>query len=324
MENSRKWLQTMEVILAAMLIIMACAVLWEKGRNNLHKVSVIIQNSDGHQWSAFRYGLKMAAQDQEIEIVIASTGDVLTVEEELDTIRREIDHGADAVIVQPVPGADLEKKLKKLEKKVPIMLVECTAAKEQEKSLFPVVEPDHDAMGRALAEELLKDYNGNLSGKTVGIVTESDETESVRNRIKGFEEILKDTGAECSWTISDCSAETGENSLEAKPEVDLVIALDDHSLITTAEYAAANNLHGALVYGIGNSTEAVYYLDTGTVECLVVPDEFSAGYQSLTEAAESLEHFFRKMKSRTVSHTVIRREELFTRENQEILFTMSQ
>ena len=35
------------------------------------------------------------------------------------------------------------------------------------------------------------------------------------------------------------------------------------------EYAAANNLHGALVYGIGNSTEAVYYLDTGIVGCLV-------------------------------------------------------
>lgn len=324
MENSRKWLQTMEAILAAMLIIMAFAMLWEKGRNNLHKISVIIQNSDDCQWSAFRYGLKMAAQDQEIEIVIASTGDVMTVEEELDTIKREIDHGADAVIVQPVPGADLEKKLKKLEKKVPIMLVECTAAMEQEESLFPIVEPDHDAMGRALAEELLKDYNGNLSGKTVGIVTESDETESVRNRIKGFEEILKDTGAECSWTLSDCYAETSENSLEAQPEVDLVIALDDHSLIMTAEYASENNLHGALVYGIGNSTEAAYYLDTGTVECLVVPDEFSVGYQSLTEAAESLGHYFRKMKSRTVSHTVIHREELFKRENQEILFTMSQ
>ena len=31
----------------------------------------------------------------------------------------------------------------------------------------------------------------------------------------------------------------------------------------------------------GNSTEAVYYLDTGIAGCLVVPDEFNVGYQSL-------------------------------------------
>ena len=62
-------------------------------------------------------------------------------------------------------------------------------------------------------------------------------------------------------------------------------ALDDNSLTAAGECSASNNLHGAVVYGIGNSTEAVYYLDTGSVECLVVPDEFNVGYQSLTEMA---------------------------------------
>lgn len=106
--------------------------------------------------------------------------------------------------------------------------------------------------------------------------------------------------------------------------MDFVVALDNGSLTTAGEYSAANNLHGALVYGIGNSTEAVYYLDTGAVECLVVPDEFSMGYQSLTETAKRLQNFFYMMEDNTVSHTVIRREELFSEKNQEILFTMSQ
>ena len=70
--------------------------------------------------------------------------------------------------------------------------------------------------------------------------------------------------------------------------------------------------------------EAVYYLDTGIVECLVIPDEFSVGYQSLTEVAKNLNHFFHKMKNHTLSYTVLHREELFAEENQEILFTMSQ
>ena len=70
--------------------------------------------------------------------------------------------------------------------------------------------------------------------------------------------------------------------------------------------------------------EAVYCLDTGLVRCLIVPDDFNMGYHSLTEAAEGLGHIFKKLESRTVSFTVMRRNELFTKENQEILFTMSQ
>lgn len=67
-----------------------------------------------------------------------------------------------------------------------------------------------------------------------------------------------------------------------------------------------------------------YYLDTGAVECLIVPDSFNVGYQSLTESVKCLRNLLYRMQDTTVSHTVIRREDLFTKENQDILFTMSQ
>ena len=316
MNNSGKWFHVIEAVLAVMVILMAAAMLLEKNSKQYRKISVVIQDAEDTQWAAFRYGLKMAAQDQKVELVVASTADALTKEEQLNTIKREIELGADAVIVQPVPGDDLEQKLRHLEKKVPIMLVEYTAAKEREKSQFPSVEPDHSAMGEALAEELKKDYCGNLSGKKYGILMKSDAPHAMNSRRQGVEKALQDTGIVCSWVV--------DSSVENKPKVDIVIALDNNSLIKAAEQAAANNLHGALVYGIGNSTQAAYYLDIGSVECLVVPDEFSVGYYSLTEAAERLRHFFRGMKSRVVAYTVIRREELFEERNQEILFTMCQ
>ncbi len=170
MNNSGKWFHVIEAVLAVMVILMAAAMLLEKNSKQYRKISVVIQDAEDTQWAAFRYGLKMAAQDQKVELVVASTADALTKEEQLNTIKREIELGADAVIVQPVQGDDLEQKLRHLEKKVPIMLVEYTTAKEREKSQLPSVEPDHSAMGEALAEELKKDYCGNLSGKKYGIL----------------------------------------------------------------------------------------------------------------------------------------------------------
>ena len=305
MKNSKRLFILIEAVLAAMVIVLAFVMLQEKNGRDLDKVSVIIQNSDDNQWSAFKYGLRMA-------------------EEEKSLIEREIENGADAIIVQPAPDADTENMLRDVEKKVPVMLAGCTASKEKEDSALPVTEPDHYAMGTALAEELLKDYSGNIEGKTVGILSETADSEAAANREKGFLDGLKDTGAVISWSVYDSFSETDENALEFRSRVDFVIALDDNSLRTAGKYSAAKNLHGALVYGIGNSTEAVYYLDTGFAECLVVPDEFNVGYQSLTETAESLDDYFHTMQNRTVSYTVIRRDTLFSKENQEVLFTMSQ
>ncbi len=317
MINNKKWFYILKVVLAVMVGILTVTMMREKNARDFKKITVIVQNADDHRWSAFRYGLRMAAQDHQADLMIVSTGEMLTAEEELNIMRQEADNGADAFIIQPVSGDDMEKNLKKIEKKIPVMLVESTASQEKELSLLPSVQPDHYGMGRSLAEELLADYNGNLNGKTLGILTENDETQAVTERKKGFQESVKDAGATIRWNVSGSFE-------EYLPKVDIVIALDNDSVITAAEYAAANNLHGALLYGIGNSTEAVYYLDTGVAACLIVPDDFSMGYQSLKVTAESLGHYLHKMENRTVSYTIIRREELFYKKNQEILYTMSQ
>ena len=313
-----------EAVLALLFIALAFVMFQGKTGKERGKISVIVQNSNDNQWAAFKYVLKMAAQDRGVEVFVVSTEGALTPEEEKSIIEREMENGADALIIQPAWSADTEKMLKNIQKRIPVMLVEHMPGKDREKSPFPAVKPDNYEMGKVLAEELLRDYNGKIEGKTVGIFAETEESEAVVSRAQGFRDVLKDTGASVNWFVSGIIPEDGENPLESQAKVDFVAALDDDSLTAAGACSAANNLHGALVYGIGNSTEAVYYLDTGFAECLVVPDEFNVGYESLTEIAGSIKKPLREIKSREVSYTVIRKDTLFSKENQEILFTMSQ
>lgn len=322
MKNSKKMFVLAETLLAVMVIAVAFIMIRENNGKELEKVSVIVRNSDDNQWAAFIYGLEMAAQDQGIRMNVVSTGGTLTAEEQKSLIEREIENGADGIIVQPVPGS--EEMLRRMKNRIPIMLTEQMGEAEEGETGLPSVEPDQYAMGAALAEELLKDYNGNLGGKTMGIFSGLGESRAAHERRKGFTDIMKDAQAVVSWSVSVPFSEEGNDVLEAQPAVDFVIALDDNSLTTAGKFSAANNLHGALVYGIGNSTEAVYYLDTGIVGCLVIPDDFNVGYQSLAEVAESLGHHFGRMQNQTVSYAVLRQETLFSKENQEIILTMSQ
>lgn len=321
MKNGKKLFFLTEAALGLLVLATVILMLQEQNGRNTPRISVILQNAQDSQWAAFRYGLKMAAQDQEVELSVAGTEGILTAQEQADIIESEVAFGADAVIVQPARG--MEEILKKISRKVPVILVEDTL-EEAKKAELAVIQPDQYEMGKVLAEELLKDYAGGVEGKRIGIYRESMDSPAEQQRKKGFEDELKEAGALIVWdTSAKQQQQTGE-SLEDLPEVDFVMGMNDDALVRAGETAANGNLHGALVYGIGNSTEAVYYLDTGIVERLVVPDEFQAGYQSLTESAESLRSYFYKPQDCEVSCTVLTRDTLFSKENQEILFTMSQ
>ena len=168
MKNDKKTFILIEAVLAVLILVLAIVMISEKRQDDRYKISVVVPNSDDRQWSAFKYGLRMAAADNNIEMSVASTAETLTVQEEERLLRDEIENGADALILYPVPGEETEEMLQEIGKKVPIMLVG-SALTDGEDTVFPVTEPDHYTMGKALGEELIKDYEGKLDGKTLGI-----------------------------------------------------------------------------------------------------------------------------------------------------------
>lgn len=306
-----------------MIMVIGLALMMISGQNKkaLDKVSVILENAGDSQWSALKYGLKMAAEEEGIELAVVDVEEGLDAEAQKKVFEREIEDGADALIVQPVLDKNDQEVLKKIEKRVPVMLVGYEAEKGETRYDLPVIKEDNYEMGQALAEEMLKDFEGNIEEKKIGLLLASTDSNMLSSRECGFKDALEDKNANILELSLDSLLDREENT---ESKVDIVIALDDSNLTAIGEYLASSQPHGELLYGIGQSTEAIYYLDKGIAECVVVPDEFNVGYQSLSEVARKLDHYFENMKKQTVSYSVIRKETLFSKENQELLLTMSQ
>ena len=320
MKNGKKTYLLIEAILGILVLALALMMFRERETGERYRVSVVIPNSEDNQWAAFKYGLKMAAEDQGIELSVVSTGNIGSKEEERELIEEETALVADGLILLAVPGGDPEELLSGT--KIPAVFT--GEPVEEKNGRFASVEPDHYGMGVTLGEELLKDYGGRLEGKTLGFVSAQEDSEAAARRMDGVLEALEETGIEVLWHVEG-SFEGGDTAfLEAQEAADFVVALDDSSMEGAGACAAANDLHGALIYGMGDSTEAVYYLDTGRASCLVVPDGFQMGYQCMTLLAQKMDHYFYKMEDLVVPHRAIRRDNLFSRENQDMLFTMSQ
>lgn len=321
MMNNKKGFVLTEVILMIMVIGLALMMISGQNKKALDKVSVILENAGDSQWSALKYGLKMAAEEEGIELAVVDVEEGLDAEAQKKVFEREIEDGADALIVQPVLDKNDQEVLKKIEKRVPVMLVGYEAEKGETRYDLPVIKEDNYEMGQALAEEMLKDFEGNIEEKKIGLLLASTDSNMLSSRECGFKDALEDKNVNILELSLDSLLDREENT---ESKVDIVIALDDSNLTAIGEYLASSQPHGELLYGIGQSTEAIYYLDKGIAECVVVPDEFNVGYQSLSEVARKLDHYFENMKKQTVSYSVIRKETLFSKENQELLLTMSQ
>ena len=124
MKKSKKMFILIEAALAMAVIILAVIMFLGNNVNDRERVSVIVQNSDDSQWAAFKYGLKMAAEDQKIEMFVVGTEGAMSAEDEKNVIEQEIDNGADALIIQPAAGEDTEEMLKDISQRIPVLLVE--------------------------------------------------------------------------------------------------------------------------------------------------------------------------------------------------------
>ena len=134
---------------------------------------------------------------------------------------------------------------------------------------------DYQKQSHFIIEKLKKDPRF-IKSKKIGIYCENTESDACKKRIDGIKDTLAESGCVVMWTVSGVS-DTGEKiNLQSQRKVDIVLAIDDASVVDAAKEASDNNLQGALVYGIGNSTEAIYYLDSGWTEALITPDEFAA------------------------------------------------
>lgn len=322
MSEKRGFLVT-EFVLAAVILILALNMILGKNEEELDKVVVVLQDAEDEQWAALKYGLKMAAEEYEVELSVVDLEEGLSVEAQKSMIEGEVENGADALIVQPISGKDVQKVLKGIGRKIPVMLIEEEVFEKSGSYLFPVTKADDKQMGEVLAKEVLKDFEGNIGAKRIGILSVETDSEAIRKRADGAKTVLEKSGA----SVVEISVDDflwGEYTEEKGNGVDVVIALNDQDLTAVGSYFADNKPQREVLYGVGHSTEAVYYLDKGIAETIVVPDEFDIGYQSLSEVVKELNGHFRKMKKQKISYAVLRKETLFTKENQEIIFTMSQ
>ena len=108
--------------------------------------------------------------------------------------------------------------------------------------------------------------------------------------------------------------------LDKAVPVDVVAALDNDALESAADHTPSVAEGDSRLYGVGNSNKVIYDLDKGIIKSLIVPDEFTMGYQSVAQMAQYLQSRITPMEDPEVNFYLVTRDNIFSEGFETLLF----
>jgi ribose transport system substrate-binding protein len=325
MKNRNMFILIIAILLMVTFLASASALIMSGIKEETINVSVVIDDSGSGRWASFIAGMEQAAKDKGVKLNVVPTNKNLTINQQFNLIKEEINNGADGIILQVTNSRGTESIIADISSKVVLEMVDTSADTDLDvEGKSACIEADNVEIGRALANEVRIALGNDLTGYKIGIIEGNRKQRSIQQRLQGFTENIETSGAEIVWyepTNINLVERIGYR--QSQDEADIIVALDNGGLEAASEYAVKTGV-SLYIFGEGTSIKNVSYLDDGIITSMVVPNEYSMGYQSLSAIAGRFENRLTPMQNELISFRVINRENLFDESNQRILFPVVQ
>lgn len=267
------------------------------------RIAVLTRREADVGTSVLSAGMEKAAEDGKLVLNYVMVPEDADAEAELKLARQEIEDGAQALIIEPVASEGSGKMAEELSQRAVVVLLGERADTEAA-GRFGSVSADNYAIGVALGREIRK--GAAETGGSVALLPAAGSRGSVEQRRRGVLEALRGSGI----------------SLQEDAEGAAIIAGLEDSALTEALSYALTAKERPLVYGVGNSNRNLYGLDRGDIRAMIVINEFNMGYLAVAEAKKKLSSRLREMEQLRVGDTLVSRDNMYSAENQKLLFPL--
>lgn len=285
--------------LALLLFLMQSAASRESAR--VFDVSVIVPGSG----EAFAKGLDKASRDHSVDVHVASAG-ALDAAAQTEQLRREIENGVDAIVLEPVDDT-VADWLSKQKTAIPVI---CIGETRRAERFAAGVTEDNEAIGRLLGEAAARAAE---AGGAVAVFCTPGKL-AADMWYEALTDALVSAGVPFTSYLADGSL---ESYLDSDPAASILIGLDPDVTKRLVENAAADDR----VFGVGTDSESLYQCASGRIEALAVWSDYELAYLGLSAAVKAASG--EKTESVTVQSYLADGRNLFAEPLARILFPAS-
>ncbi len=310
---------SLPAIASVVVIVLVVIIFMATGRTHEEKhrhVSLIVYGEDSERWENLRQGAELACGENNADINILTMSSEDDAAEQEEIIDREIEDGADALIIAACNSKEIGSFIKDKKPKIPVVFVE-TGSEEGDVRCFS---PDDYRMGYELGEEIVAKESDIV---TVSVVFENSDRKSVALREKGLMDAIEGkVGRVIKWEKNEAVKNANTRTFIQKELVsratDVIVTFDNST--TDALMDALENLNkSSKVYSIATSDKAVYNLYNKRIKALLYTNEYSMGYLAAVYALDR-PYFQKRYQDEVIDHRIVRKENMYDEDNQTLLF----
>lgn len=308
------------LLITSFILLMDDTLRNEDGKK-IYNISVITRGKNNESSMRMRQGVDQAASEMNVNINFTTLSEDNSAVEQKALIEREIKNKTDAIVIAP---ADYEKMTEPIEnaiKKVPVIMIESTIEPVKE---LPSISCDNYTLGVNLAEEVIR--NGAVNSN-IAIVKNNLECSSINERYNGFMSIMNTTNNNCIfWQFPENNQSSYRNETKKLIEnnnIDTIITFDSDELEGVSQakkdFGSINDkIADIQIYGVGSTSKIISFLEDKTINATAIENEFNIGYLGIKTAVDKLNG--RKINTNTISSTVINKDNMYSEQNQRLLF----
>lgn len=323
--KNRSLFITLILLLICIITFSAFAVMNMGDTDKKGRISVVVDDSGDSRWNSFKEGLEQSATDHNMSINYVNTESFMSTESERKIIEIEMADGCDGIILQPYSSSGMNKIVKDIISQVPLDIVESSVTADADvEGRYSVTAVDNDALGQKLANEMKIDNGGSLADVRIGILSGSQRTDAMKERLNSLKDTLNGSGCVIVWEYdSTFPPDTKIRKSLVNKDVDIICALDDNALSTAAKSVSESG-QDVKLYGEGCSQENLYYLRNGIIKSMTVVDGFSLGYESVSAIADRIASRQVPMTDAEINFRIVHQDDIFDESNQRLLFPMQE
>lgn len=308
-------------ILAVLYLLSSTDLIIKEKKTEIYTVSVIISDTSDECYGSFKKGVEQAAAEYNVDIRFITLYEKGDSAQQMEFLRREIDDGTGAVILEPADPAECRRLLDSFTPGSPVIVTGSLIHSDRAAACVSV---DASLAGRRLGEAVSRD---GAPGRFVAVFTENLDYGSVRELYDGFLSALDGQNGEiCLYETSKGEhMEEAVRSLSSKGERAAVVALDPSSTREAAKLLEEEPFYResvAALYGTGATPALLNSLDQGVIRGLLTSNAFDNGYLCVEQAVGAI----RRQSIEAVillDSYFIEKDDLRDRQYEKMLYPMS-
>jgi ribose transport system substrate-binding protein len=284
-------------------------------------ICFVVKDLGQEYWEVVQKGANSAAKEFQVPLLFYWVGNDSDVRGQIAFLDRAFQKKVRAVVLASCDMNAIVPRIAKLTRAgIPVITIDSSVHSNLPVSLIATDNVDAGAKAAQKLAELMHD-NGEVAiiNHVPGAAAAIEREQGFRDKMANYKGI-KIVTTRYSYGDPDRAETVTEDTLDLYPKLAGVFAVNEPAAVGAAQALITMKRDKIVkLVGFDSSIKEIAFLEIGVIDATVVQNPFTMGYLGVRTALEVTHHKFVPARIDTGS-TVITRENMFTEENQKLLF----